>query len=56
MTCPRNIINGKATNAELTQQLMLHKEQLRTLHSARRSEAHLQLAKGRAEFRPRPDS
>jgi len=29
-------------NAELTQQLMLHKEQLRTLHSARRSEAHLQ--------------
>ena len=30
------------SNAELTQQLMLHKEQLRTLHSARRSEAHLQ--------------
>ena len=29
-------------NAELTQQLMLHKEQLRALHSARRSEAQLQ--------------
>ena len=29
-------------NTELTQQLMLHKEQLRALHSARRSEAQLQ--------------
>jgi hypothetical protein len=41
-TAQARLADQTRVNAELTQQLMLHKEQLKALHSARRSEAQMQ--------------